>query len=211
MTLAPIACIVLAGGRSIRMVDHNKVFAPLAGKPLVQHVIDRIRPQVDALALSVESTSPVFEAFGLAQLPDPTPGFRGPLGGLLAALRHFANSHEWVVVVPCDAPFVPPDFVKALHDRATEAAAHCAVVVYEDETQPTFSIWHRGLLAELEIAVGQDGLSGFKQFMRTIPVARLDWPPAEPPPFFNINDPAALERASSWLQPAGETACKCSA
>ena len=209
MTLAPIAGAVLAGGQSSRMAGRNKAFEPLSGQPLVRHVIDRVRPQVDALALSVEAPSPGFEQFGLVQLPDPTPGHHGPLGGLLAVLRHFASSHEWVVVVPCDAPFVPPDLVKALHSCACEAAVPCAVIVYEGEVQPTFSIWHSSLLSDLEVATGRDGLSGFKQFMQTLRFARCHWPVAEPPPFFNINDPAALDQARSWLQATGEAASTC--
>jgi molybdopterin-guanine dinucleotide biosynthesis protein A len=206
-----IAGAILAGGQSSRMAGHNKVLVSLSGQPLIQHVIDRVRRQVDELALSVESLSPVFQDFGLTQLPDPTPGHQGPLGGLLAALRHFASSHDWVVVVPCDAPFVPLDLCKVLHSCATEAAAPCAVIVYEGEEQPTFSIWRSELLADLEVVVGRCGLSGFKQFMQTLQFARCHWPVAEPPPFFNINDRAALDQASNWLQAADRTAVKCSA
>lgn len=209
--IAQIAGVVLAGGRSSRMVGHNKVLAPLNGQPLLQHVIDRVRPQLDELALGVESVSPEFERFDLTQLTDPAPGHQGPLGGLLAALRHFASSHEWVVVVPCDAPFVPLDLAKVLHSRAIEAAASCAVIVYQGEEQPTFSIWRSELLADLEVAFGRDGLSSFKQFMQTLSCTRCHWPVTEPPPFFNINDRAALDQAGKWMRPAGQKAVKCSA
>jgi molybdopterin-guanine dinucleotide biosynthesis protein A len=209
MMFAPIAGAILAGGQSSRMAGHNKAFVSLSGRPLIQHVIDRVRPQVDALAISVESQSPAFEGLGLTQLPDPMPGHHGPLGGLLAALRHFASSHEWVLVVPCDAPFVPLDLAKVLHSRVTDAAASCAVIVYEGEEQPTFSIWRSDLLPDLEVAVGRGGLSGLKQFMQTLRFARCHWQVSEPPPFFNINDRSALDRAGSWLQSADETEFKC--
>jgi molybdopterin-guanine dinucleotide biosynthesis protein A len=211
MDSTSIAGIILAGGRSSRMVGRTKACEPFAGRPLLRHVIDRIRPQVGALALSVETSKAEFNTFGLDQLPDPAPGHNGPLGGLLSAMRCFAGSHAWVLVAPCDAPFLPLSLAVTLQGRAFESGAPCAVAAYAGELQPTFSIWQCSLEASLERAIGQDGLSGFKQFMRTIPVARHDWPPAEPPPFFNINDHAALEQASNWLLPADERALTCSA
>ena len=48
-----------------------KALAPLAGKPLLQHVIDRVSPQVARLVLSVERPSDELAAFGLPQLGDP--------------------------------------------------------------------------------------------------------------------------------------------
>ena len=201
---------ILAGGRSSRMVGRNKVFTPLAGRPLIRHVIDRVAPQVAALALSVETPMPGLETFGLPQLPDPAPGHRGPLGGLLAALRHFSSDHEWVLVAPCDAPVLPPDLATRLEVRAVEGAVPCALVVYEGEPQPTFSIWHRSLLSDLEQAVGQGEMAGFKAFIRTIPAAECVWPAAHPPPFFNINDAAALDRAGRWIETTGRAAHACS-
>lgn len=178
----------------------DKVFAPLAGKSLVAHVIERLQPQVQEVVLSVAAASPELEALGLRQLTDPLPGHQGPLGGLLSALRHFSASHQWLLLVPCDAPFLPGNLAQALHDCAAEAAAPCAAVVYEDELQPTFSIWHSTVLHPLERAVGQGGHAGIKRFMKSIQTAELCVPVAEPPPFFNVNDRAALEQASRWIR-----------
>lgn len=187
-----VAGAILAGGRSRRMAGGDKALVRLAGKPLLQHVIDRVAPQVDALALSVETPSAALAAFALPQLPDPAPGHRGPLGGLLSALRHFSTSHEWLLLAPCDAPFLPLNLAARLHARAAQASVACAVSLYEGELQPVFSIWHRSVLAQLAPAVECEGQSGFKQFMRGIPYAECCWPPADPPPFFNINDEAAM-------------------
>ena len=66
----PIACVILAGGRSRRMGGEVKALLPLADKPLLSHVIDRVSPQVDELLLSVEKTSEAYTVFGLPQLED---------------------------------------------------------------------------------------------------------------------------------------------
>lgn len=209
MTSSSLAGVILAGGRSRRMVGRDKVFVTLAGRPITRHVIDRVEAQVEALALSVETISPAFEAFGLVQLPDPSPGHNGPLGGLLSALRYFSESYEWVLLVPCDAPFVPLDLSVKLYARASGEGTPCAVIEYAGELQPTFSIWHRSLQKELEQAVCLDGFCGFKQFLQTIPAAEYRWPTSDPPPFFNVNDPETLEQARRWIRNTEKTVRTC--
>lgn len=203
----PIAGIILAGGRSRRMGGGDKALAPLAGRPLLQHVIDRVAPQVCALTLSVERESPALVGFGLPQIPDPQAGHQGPLGGLLAAMRHFAGQAPWLLLTPCDAPFLPLDLAARLSACAAESAAMAAVVVHAGELQPTFSLWHCTLLPQLEQAAGRRHQAGFKPFLREIRAAHCGWPAGDaergaedtPPPFFNVNDPAALEQAGRWL------------
>lgn len=210
-----LAGVILAGGRARRMAGQDKALLPLGGRPLLQHVIDRMVPQVAELALSVERTMPAYRAFGLPQLPDPVPGHRGPLGGLLAALRHFAPRHEWLLLAPCDAPFLPADLGAVLHEAARSASVRCAMARADGRLQPAFSLWHRGLLADLERAVLRDDQAGFRQFVRDVAVAECDWPdsPAvsDPPPFFNVNDPAALREAARWARPVPEEQFECSA
>lgn len=215
MSAESIAGTILVGGRSRRMVGRNKAFVPLGGEPLIRHVIDRVKTQVDALALSVESMSPALAAFDLIQLEDPSPGHQGPLGGLLSALRHFGGVHGWVLLVPCDAPFVPTDLATRLFASAGSNSLPGAVVIHRGELQPTFSIWHRSLLPDLERAVAFQGFRGFKELLRSVRLARCDcWDRKrsnDPPPFFNVNDETALEEAGRWLRRCGEQASSCSA
>jgi molybdopterin-guanine dinucleotide biosynthesis protein A len=201
------AGVILAGGRSRRMGGVNKALLPLAGKPLLGHVIDRVMPQVTELSLSVEYPSQSFDPFGLPQLPDLNPD-GGPLGGLLEALQWMDAGCDWLLLVPCDAPFIPVDLARQLHQSATESGLAGAVARYEEEIQPTFSLWHRNLLPELERAVRVKGLSGFKQFLREVRVAERVWPASTPSPFFNINDQAALRKAGQLMNETKEnTAC----
>lgn len=204
--------VVLAGGVSRRMGGRCKALLPLDGRPLLAHVIARARAQVSRLALSVESVSPVWEDFGLPQLPDPGPGHRGPLGGLLSALRGLGETERWLLLLPCDAPFLPPDLGVRLLGCAIAAARPGALVRSRGRLQPTFSLWRADLLPQLDHAVTVDGMTGFHEFLDTVPLATLHWPDAEaddtrpgdgPWPFFNINDAAALERARLWLAAAG--------
>lgn len=199
---APLmAGAILAGGRSSRMGGQAKALLPLAGKPLMQHVVDRVSPQVQQLVLSVEQESSAFDVFGLAQLPDPQPGSRGPLGGLLSAVRRLQaeEAPEWLLLVPCDAPFLPLDLAERLYRHAAASHSDGAVVHQAGQIHPVFSLWHSSLLQKLEQAVVIEKMAGFKQFLRVSPLAGYEWPEQEIAPgispFFNINDQAALDQA----------------
>jgi len=175
-----------------------KALAPLAGKPLLRHVIDCMARQVNRIMLSVEQPGEAFDVFQLQQVPDRLPD-GGPLGGLLAGLQALDDASEWLVLVPCDAPFIPPDLATGLLKCALASERPGAVIRYEAEIQPTFSIWHRSVTPKLEQAVLEEGMGGFKQFLRVFEVAELEWLPSKPSPFFNINDRDALREAGRLL------------
>jgi molybdopterin-guanine dinucleotide biosynthesis protein A len=165
-------------------------------------VIDRLQPQVRSLVLSVEKHVLEFEAFGLPQVEDPAPGSRGPLGGLLSAMVNMEVSCDWMLLAPCDAPFLPLELAERLLNCALDDDQAGCVVRYDAEIQPTFSLWNRRLLPRLEEAVLEEGMAGFKQFLRDTPVAALDWESSDPSPFFNINDADALDEAAILLDHA---------
>jgi len=210
-----IAGVILVGGRSQRMGGRAKGLLPLARKPLLGHVVDRLRPQVSCLALSVECEADKWQRFGLPQLPDPWPGSQGPLGGLLAGLTFIQGRADWLLLVPCDAPFLPLDLGVRLLACAGTSAIPGAVVRCDGMLQPTFSLWHASLLPALERVVELDGKASLRRVLRRVPLAQLEWPDPsageEPPPFYNINDPVSLERARRWRRQADAAALQCSA
>ena len=44
--------VILAGGQASRMGGGDKSLLPLAGKRVIDHVLERLRPQVAAMALN---------------------------------------------------------------------------------------------------------------------------------------------------------------
>jgi len=194
--------VILAGGRSRRMSGRTKALADLGGKPLMQHVIDRLKPQVSSIAISVERANPELECFGLPQLPDPRKGSRGPLGGLLAALEALPEGCDHALLAPCDAPFLPLDLAKRLMEQLKPGGRPGCMVRYEEELQPTFSVWHRSILPDVRSAVLDHGLAGFKQMLGRVELSVLDWAAEEISPFFNVNTPEDLTQAQ-LLQKSG--------
>ncbi len=110
-----ISGLVLAGGRALRMGGIAKGLAPLHGRPLLAHVVERLAPQVAHLAISANRAD--YAVFELPLVADVIPGFAGPLAGLHAGL--LACTTPWLVTAPCDAPLLPPDLVARLAHAAS--------------------------------------------------------------------------------------------
>lgn len=198
-----VAAVILAGGRSRRFGQQPKALSILGGTSLIEHVIERLSPQVSALALSVESRNPLFNTFSLDQIEDPVPGSMGPLPALLAALKWLRGQEgEWLQLAPCDAPFIPSDLVGRLTIHVGAQDARGCIPAFRGELQPTFGLWHVSLLNAVEVAVGQ-GMQGFKEFLDVHPLSVLDWPEplaGSPEPFYNINLPVHLQQAERMLR-----------
>lgn len=192
---------ILAGGQSSRMDGRSKALAPLAGQPMIQHVIERLRPQVNTLLVSIEAGTEEFDSLPYTLVEDLVPSHRGPLSGLYSVLQYMTDRLDatWLLLCPCDAPFVPAELGPTLLDAAMQGGTPVAVAAYDGQVQPTFSLWHRKTLDEVRVSVLQKGRGGLMEMCHRFPRATVQWPEQAPPPFFNVNTAEDLARARAWL------------
>ena len=156
----PVSGFVLAGGRSSRM-GRDKALLELAGKPLVQHAVTKLRRLCgDVKILSAE---PALAAYA-PLVPDVHPGC-GPMSGVEAALIH--SGTDWNLILPVDVPFLPTSLLNCwlgatLKEPAgrtrvsmlsVDGVAHPALLILHKEMLPflTYSLdrGHYRLLAAL--------------------------------------------------------------
>lgn len=183
---AKLVGYILAGGESRRFNYEIKGLAPLGGKAMIEHVIERFKPQVDYL--NINSHFIEYSQFGFPTLGE-TNNFLGPLSGLFHCMQHMHDyypSAEWLVLTPCDAPFMPKNMTKRLMQN-NSYRAQC--FSYEGELQPTFSIWHKDLLDDLRAAFKMHQWGGLKIFLEHLgdAVNVVEYPQQTINPFFNIN------------------------
>lgn len=204
-----IVGVLLAGGQSRRMGGGDKCLLKLAGRPLLAHVIDRLRPQVSSMVLNANGDPDRFSGFGLDIVADPVEGFAGPLAGVLAGFdwaRETAPQARWVVTAASDTPFFPADLVPRL--LAATGNSYPAIVLASSQGRlhPVFGLWPTALADDLRAAL----LSGTRKV--------LDWTdrhtmmseefaPANVgggtiDPFFNANRPDDLAEAEALLAAA---------
>lgn len=200
MTNKP-AGVILAGGRSSRMGGRRKALLELNELPLLAHVSSRLQPYVEPLLLSCESETSDFDDFGLTQVADLLPGFRGPLMGLYSALQYLSETghNNGLILCPCDAPFIPDNLVSVLLDAVEGENKPVAVVSYQGVLQPTFSLWQTHHLAVVRETVVSKGFGGLKHLLKSLPHEIVEWETTEPSPFFNVNTPEEFKSAALWL------------
>jgi molybdopterin-guanine dinucleotide biosynthesis protein A len=133
-----ICGLVLAGGQGRRMGGVDKGLQPLQGRPLMQHVIERLRPQVDSVLINANQNLDRYAEFGCPVVPDRIGGFAGPLAGLDAGLH--ATDAPLIVTVPCDSPFLPHDLVARLATARSAIDADIAVARTGDQPHPVFAL-----------------------------------------------------------------------
>ena len=118
-----IGGVILAGGLSSRMGGGDKSLLDLDGRPILAHVIARLSPQVDRLALNANGDPDRFAAFGLPVLADGVEGYAGPLAGVLAGMDWAAGQGiGTIATAAADTPFFPADLVTTLRDAASGTA-----------------------------------------------------------------------------------------
>ncbi|QMW24009.1 molybdenum cofactor guanylyltransferase [Sandaracinobacteroides saxicola] len=112
---------IFAGGQSSRF-GSDKAVALLDGKPLLQHVVDALAPQVAVVGVVGRGWP------DCTRIEDwPEPGL-GPLGALCGALR-FAAAHGFDAVLSagCDQPDLPPTLAALLRPGPAVIANHWLV------------------------------------------------------------------------------------
>lgn len=201
-----LGCI-LAGGLSRRMGGGDKTLIEIGGRPLLSHVLARLKPQVDAVILNANGDPKRFAHFGLPVVGDTMEGFPGPLAGVLAAMRHAENlrgAYTHVATVAADTPFFPEDFVTRLAQRASDEST-VVLAKSDGRRHPVFGLWPVELADDLEkwlLATDTYKVLAWigRHNMETVDFAMIASDGEERvDPFFNANTPGDIVAAEQAL------------
>lgn len=198
------AGVILAGGRSTRMGGGDKFLLDLAGRPILDHVIARLMPQVAKIALNANGDAARLNRFGLPVIADSIDGFAGPLAGVLAGMDWAAeNGFDQIVTVAADTPFFPEHLVAALQMGIESDATPLAMATTPDPERPfnrhpTFGVWDVALRDDLRQSLN-NGLRKVVQWTNPKGCANVSFEGFAFDPFFNVNTPDDLETARDYL------------
>ena len=192
--------VILAGGLARRMGGGDKTMRAIAGRPILEHVIERLAPQCVALILNANGDPTRFGSFGLPVIPDDVPDFAGPLAGVLAALDWAALHHpaiEWVVSVAADCPFLPRDLVTRMQAERAMLEAELAVAASGEQSHPVIGLWKVSLRDELRHALVVEEVRKVARWTARYKLVTTQWPVAPLDPFFNANTPLDVAEAEA--------------
>lgn len=187
--MSGVTGIVLAGGQGRRMGGVDKGLQLLHGKPMIEHVIARLAPQVSEILINANQNLEAYGRFGHRVVPDAIGGFAGPLAGLHAGLS--AAGYALVLTVPCDSPFLPLDLFLRLQKQIGEN--DLAVARTGDQPHPVFALVKTTVKKNLDEFLSRGGrkIDAWYASLRVVEVAFDDQVDA----FRNINTREELNNA----------------
>jgi molybdopterin-guanine dinucleotide biosynthesis protein A len=192
-----IGGVLLAGGQSQRMGGGDKNLRLLGGKPMLAHIIERAKPQVDALILNANGDPQRFAPFGLPVIGDSITGFAGPLAGVLAGLDWAAENlpeAELVASFATDAPFFPRDLVRRLAVALEEGGFELACAQSNGQAHPVFGLWPVSMRDALREALA-GGMRKVDRWTARYKLVEVEFLAEPVDPFFNANRPEDLAEA----------------
>ena len=113
-----LAAVILAGGQGSRMGGVDKGLQPLAGRPMVSHLLELVAPLVDQLVVSCNRSEAQYGELCDWLVADQIPGFPGPLAGVQSALEQL--DCRQLLVLPCDTPLLASQMLERLLEAARE-------------------------------------------------------------------------------------------
>ncbi|HET7765403.1 MAG TPA: molybdenum cofactor guanylyltransferase MobA [Burkholderiales bacterium] len=133
----------------------DKGLQTFRGRRLVDHVYQRLAPQVGGVIINANQNQEVYRSFGVRVVSDAVSGFAGPLAGMHAGLS--VSKRPLLASVPCDSPFLAEDLIARLYARIDETGAELAVAKTGDQPHPVFSLMRRGVLDHLSDFLKEGG------------------------------------------------------
>jgi molybdopterin-guanine dinucleotide biosynthesis protein A len=194
--VSDVTVAILAGGLSQRM-GTNKSFISLAGKPLIQHVIERVST-LHLPVMLITNTPEHYAHFDLPVYGDVYPQ-RGSLGGLYTAL--YFSPTDYTLCVACDMPFLNEDLLNYMLDL--RSGVDSVVPYIAGNYESLHAIYHRTCLPVIQEQLEQDRLRIHDIYTHlqvrqviAVEVERFD---PEQRSFVNLNSPDDVAHIQKWL------------
>ena len=198
--------IILAGGASERF-GCDKGLLELAGKPLVLHVFDRIKNQVDEVIVIVGSAeqkrlySKIFPSEIKIYIDAEKENCP-----LIGALTGYANANgTYSLLLPCDTPFISKDVVELLFEASFNVDA--TIPRWPNGyIEPLQAVYHTGSALSAAKKAVMNGKRRMRsmisllhgvRYISTIVLREID---SDLLTFFNVNTLIDLKRAKSIIK-----------
>lgn len=181
-----LSAIILAGGKSSRM-GSDKGLIPLKGKPMIQWVIDAVRPITKNINIIANENLEQYKVFGFPVFTDIQQG-KGPLTGIYTGLHHTPSENN--IVLSCDSPNVSTALIQCLitHHNGYEVS----IVKKAGKTHPLIGIYNKSCLRTFKQLLNQNQLKVMAA-LENVHLNVVDGNRFEHHTFANVNTPSDYE------------------
>jgi len=191
-----ITCIVLAGGKGLRL-GRDKVQETVGNSNLLQRALSQLVPfNGDILIVTAgEKSLPQVNGYqGFRIVTDIYPG-KGALGGIYTGLAESESPYN--LVIACDMPFLNQALLRYMMELA--AGFDLVVPRLGALVEPLHAVYAKSCLAPIERLLKQDNLEVRALFdlvkVRYVEASEIDRFDPQHLSFFNVNTEADLEKA----------------
>jgi len=181
--LTEISLLILAGGKGSRMDGQDKGMMDVAGKPAIEHILDRFSACPCSILISANRNLAHYAGYGHPVVRDTHNDFRGPLAGMLAGLM--AAPGKYVLTLPVDAPLVSAHYPARMASALAESGHKACVASLNQRIEPVFCLLDRTLAPSLKdyLEQGHRAANSWLDAIDALPVDFSDIPQQ----FINLN------------------------
>jgi molybdopterin-guanine dinucleotide biosynthesis protein A len=195
-----LTVVIQAGGASRRM-GQDKALIPFLGQPLIQRVIERVRPIANELLVTTNNPQGL-DFLKIPLIPDVLPGY-GALGGLYTAL--LSAHHPLVGVVACDLPFVNGHLLALECDRLDQSQADVAIPLTGRGYEPFQAVYRRATCLDpiqAALAAGERRVDSWfsKVKLEILSTELLSLSEPDTVIFWNLNTPEDVQMAEDFAR-----------
>ncbi len=142
--------IILAGGKSSRM-GQDKGLMLLNEKPMIQHVIDVLKPITNQIIIIANSKQ--YQQFGYPVYEDEVKD-KGPVGGIYTGLNNSSNLTN--IIVSCDTPHISSKLLTYLLTQSLEYEV--TIPVFNNKVHPLIGVYKTNILPVFKESLNQNQL-----------------------------------------------------
>jgi len=204
-----ISCVVLAGGKGLRL-KRDKVLENIGSINLLQRVVSYLsfyNCEIIVVTASKQSIPLSVDYPKLRVKADIYPG-KGPLGGIYTGLM--ASNHFYNLVVASDMPFLNRELLSYM--MKLSAGFDLVVPRMGSFVEPLHAVYSKNCIVPIENMLKQGALQIHLLFplvkVRYIETEEIDKFDPEHLSFFNINTEADLKRARELLREKSNDKCR---
>jgi len=195
-----LAAVILAGGQGSRMGGVDKGLQPLAGRPMVSHVLQLVDPLVDQLVVSCNRSEAQYSELCDYLVADQIPGFPGPLAVLQSAIEQL--DCRQLLVLPCDTPLLGGQVLERLLEAAREDVSKVWALSDSQYLHPLHAVLPGSASEPLERFL-QSSERAVRRFYMSLGLETVTVPEDLVWQLDNINTPEQLAQAEQRLEVQG--------
>jgi len=154
--LLDVNCIVLAGGKSVRL-GRSKLLEKVGTQNLLERVVTRLtyfNSQIYVVIAQDSALPDLSKRFDIKVIKDIIPG-KGSLGGLYSGLM--VSDRPYNLATACDMPFLNLELFK--HMIGLAEGYDAVVPLVKDKAEPLHSVYSRSCLPAIQLLIDQNRLS----------------------------------------------------